>query len=43
MEHHWSLDEIKKVNERFDIVLKATHDLIWDWNLETNIIYRDEL
>ena len=42
MEHHWSLDEIRKVNERFDIVLKATHDLIWDWNLETNIIYHDE-
>jgi len=43
MEYHWSLDEIKKVNERFDIVIKATHDLIWDWNLETNIIYRDPL
>jgi PAS domain S-box-containing protein len=42
MEHHWSLDEIKKVNERFDIVLKATHDLIWDWNIETNVIYRDD-
>jgi PAS domain S-box-containing protein len=41
MEYHWSLDEIKKVNERFDIVIKATHDLIWDWNLEANIIYRD--
>jgi PAS domain S-box-containing protein len=42
MEHHWSLDEIKKANERFDIIMNATHDLIWDWNLETNIIYRDE-
>jgi PAS domain S-box-containing protein len=43
MEYHWSLDEIKKVNERFDIIIKATHDLIWDWNLETNMIYRDTL
>jgi PAS domain S-box-containing protein len=43
MEYHWSLDEIKKVNERFDIVIKATHDLIWDWDLKTNIIYRDLL
>jgi len=42
MEYHWSLDEIKKMNERFDIVMKATHDLIWDWNLETNTIYHDE-
>lgn len=42
MEHHWSLNEIKIANERFDIMMQATHDLVWDWNLETNIIYRDE-
>jgi PAS domain S-box-containing protein len=29
-------------NERFDIMMRATNDLIWDWNLETNNIYRDE-
>jgi PAS domain S-box-containing protein len=43
MEYHWSLDEIKKANEQFDIVLKATNDLIWDWNLQTNTIYRSAL
>ena len=43
MEHYWSLNEIKNTNERFDIMMKATHDLIWDWNLETNQIYRDEM
>jgi PAS domain S-box-containing protein len=43
MEHHWSLDETKKANERFDTIMKATHDLIWDWNLETNVIYRSAL
>jgi PAS domain S-box-containing protein len=43
MEHHWSLNEIKKANERFDIIMKATHDLIWDWNLETNLIDRSAL
>jgi PAS domain S-box-containing protein len=42
MEHNWSLNEIKVAHERFDIMMKATHDLIWDWNLEKNIIYRDE-
>lgn len=41
MEHHRSLEEIKKVNERFDMVMRATHDLIWDWNVETGIIHRD--
>jgi PAS domain S-box-containing protein len=43
MENRWSLQEIKTANERFDIMMKATHDLIWDWDLETNTIYRDPL
>lgn len=42
MENHFSLQEIKTANERFDAVLQATHDLIWDWDLETNTIYRDK-
>ncbi|RYY97358.1 MAG: PAS domain-containing sensor histidine kinase [Chitinophagaceae bacterium] len=28
-------------NERFDMVLRATNDLIWDWNLVDNSFYRD--
>jgi PAS domain S-box-containing protein len=35
--------ELRQSYERFDIMMRATHDLIWDWNLETNIVYRDEL
>lgn len=27
--------------ERFNAVLKATNDLIWDWNLENGQVYRD--
>lgn len=42
MENRWSLQEIKVANERFDIMMKATHDLIWDWDLKTNVVYRDE-
>ncbi len=41
MENRWSLQQIKTDNERFDIVMKATHDLIWDWDLSTNTVYRD--
>jgi PAS domain S-box-containing protein len=41
IENRFALQQIKMANERFDIMMKATHDLIWDWNLETNIIYRD--
>lgn len=29
-------------NERFDMVMQATNDLIWDWNLETGAFYRDK-
>ncbi len=35
-------EELRKSNERFDIVMKATHDLIWDWDLETGTFYRDK-
>jgi PAS domain S-box-containing protein len=41
MENRWSLQEIRLANERFDIMMMATHDLIWDWNLETNHVYRE--
>jgi len=34
-------EEYRLANERYDIVANATHDLIWDWNLETNEVYRD--
>jgi len=34
-------EEYRLANERYDIVTNATHDLIWDWNLETNEVYRD--
>lgn len=42
MENHLSLDKIKDANNRFDSVIQATHDLIWDWNLETGSFYRDK-
>jgi len=34
-------EEYRLANERYDIVAKATHDLIWDWDLDSNEIYRD--
>lgn len=33
--------QLTESKERFEAVLKATHDLIWDWNLETGEFYRD--
>lgn len=34
--------QLLTLNERFNIVAKATNDLVWDWNLETGEVYRDE-
>ena len=42
MVNHLSLEQIRVSNERYDNVLKATHDLVWDWNLETGNFYRNK-
>jgi PAS domain S-box-containing protein len=34
--------ELKKSNERYDYVSKATSDAIWDWDIRTDIVYRFE-
>ena len=34
-----SEEEIKRVNQRFEIVAQATNDVIWDWNLVTHEIW----
>ena len=33
--------ELEKSNKRFDAVMKATSEFIWDWNLEDHTFYRD--
>ena len=32
---------LKLSNERFDMVVKATNDLVWDWDIITGEIYRN--
>ncbi|HEY2722093.1 MAG TPA: PAS domain S-box protein [Chitinophagaceae bacterium] len=34
-------EQYRLANERYNIIANATHDLIWDWNLQTNELYRD--
>ena len=34
--------ELKKSNERYDYVTKATSDAIWDWDIKTDTIFRSE-
>lgn len=35
-------EEIKQINERYELAIKATNDVIWDWDVETNKIVRSE-
>jgi len=42
MERRRNLEKLRIANERYSLVTKATHDLIWDWDLVTGKIYRDE-
>ncbi len=35
-------DEIKKSNERFELIGQITKDGIWEWDLTTNIIWANE-
>ena len=34
--------QLRLSNERYDYVGKATSDAIWDWDIQTDIIYRGE-
>ncbi|RYZ00007.1 MAG: PAS domain S-box protein [Chitinophagaceae bacterium] len=35
------LEELKRSNERYDLVSRATNDMVWDWDLRTGSIYRN--
>jgi two-component system sensor histidine kinase UhpB len=42
LERRRSLESLQLANERYRLVSKATNDLIWDWDLLDNRVYRDE-
>lgn len=35
-------EQIKLSNERYELVIKTTNDMIWDWDLVNNTIFRNE-
>ena len=39
IENRNAADNIKKSNERYDIVAKATNEIIWDWNITKDSIF----
>jgi two-component system sensor histidine kinase UhpB len=42
MERIKSLETLRLANERYHLVAKATQDMLWDWDLLTDKIYRDD-
>ncbi len=34
--------QLKESNERYNLISKATNDMVWDWNLETGEVYRNK-
>ena len=36
-----SSEALEESNERYNMVSKATHDMVWDWNLVTDEVYRN--
>ena len=39
LSRHASEQKLREINERFTLVEQATHDGIWDWDLETGKLY----
>lgn len=37
-----TLRDLKKSHERYNLVSKATNDMVWDWDLTTGRVYRNE-
>lgn len=42
IERRKNIERLQAANERYSLVVKATQDLVWDWDLVTGKIYRDE-
>jgi len=34
--------QLKESNERYNIISKATNDMVWDWDLVTGTVYRNQ-
>lgn len=42
IERKRNLEIIQESNERFNLVSKATNDMVWDWNVTTGEVYRNK-
>lgn len=42
IENSENIESLRLSNERYKLVAQATHDMIWDWDLPKNEIFRNE-
>ncbi|MEP7376753.1 MAG: PAS domain S-box protein [Chitinophagaceae bacterium] len=42
LERKRSVETLREANDRYNLVSKATNDLIWDWDVLTGQVFRDE-
>jgi PAS domain S-box-containing protein len=42
IENNENVESLRLSNERYNLVAQATHDMIWDWDLQKNEIFRNE-
>lgn len=42
IENSENVESLRLSNERYNLVAQATHDMIWDWDLQKNEIFRNE-
>lgn len=42
IERKRNLQELRLSNERYELVSKATNDMVWDWDYVNNKVYRNE-
>ncbi len=42
LERKKASENLRRSEERFQLVARATNDVIWDWNLQTNKVWRSE-
>jgi PAS domain S-box-containing protein len=42
MENNGMIESMRLLNERHNLAIKATHDMLWDWDLQKNVIFRHQ-
>ena len=42
MERMRSIKQLQESNERYNLIRKATNDMVWDWDLITGKVYRNK-